>query len=315
MINVKAARDAEAESELLDAFNSWSSDRPRNAQITLGPSDLGGCREAIRATIAGDEGLPQRPRGLDGAAIGTIVGDAIEEIFEARRGVKTQVPVTILFEKLGLSVSGNSDILYIEGNCIEDLKSVNGLAEVIREGPSLKYAVQISAYTVGAVQAGLLKEGASAKLVYYDRAGVDKTFVVFTIPWEDVLGYIGIAEARLEQVFEVLDAGSPEESRWGLRDQEPGTCFYFQCPFRLNCWGGTDNWVPSGTITTEDGLDAVAEYIRARKAEKDAIAYKREARENLRGIAGVTAKAIDGLVWAVSWKPGRNDDRLDVIPM
>jgi hypothetical protein len=244
-ITVKVARDEELEAELLDAFNSWSGDRPRNAQRTLGPSSLGDCRELIRATIAGDEGIPERPRGLDGAAIGTIVGDALEGIFEARMGVQTQVPVTI----------------------------------------------------------------------HYDRAGVDKKFVAFSIPWEDVLGYIDIAEERLTQVFDVLDAGSPEESRWGLRDQEPGTCFYFQCPFRLNCWGGADNWVPSGTITTADGTNAVAEYIRARKDEKDAIAYKREARENLRGIQGVTHEKIDGLNWAVSWKPGRNDDRLDVIPM
>lgn len=314
-MNVNVARDEAMESELLQALNGWSAARPRNAQVTLGPSSLGDCRELLRATIAGDEGILERPRGLDGAAIGTIVGEALEEIFESYMGVQTQVTVTLLFEKLGIRVSGNSDILYLKNNQIQDLKSINGLAEVVREGPSLKNVIQVCAYTLGAVQTGLLQEGASASLVYYDRAGVDKKFVVFTIPWEEVLDYIAIAESRLEQVFAVLDAGSPEESRWGLRDQEPGTCFYFQCPFRLNCWGGADNWVPSGTITTDNGHDAVAEYIRARQAEKDAIAYKREARENLRGIQGVTHEPINGLHWAVSWKPGRNDDRLDVIPM
>lgn len=315
MMNVKSTRDPEMEEELLDAFNSWSSDRPRTLQRKLGPSSLGGCREYIRATIAGDEGIAERPRGLDAASIGTMVGDSLESIFEGRIGVATQVHVSIQLAKLGLTVEGHSDMLWIERQRLFDLKSKNGLAEIEREGASLENVIQISVYTVGAVQNGTLPEGSSASLVYYDRSGTDKKFLIYTFTWEELLGYVEIAESRLAQVFEVLDAGSPDESRWGLRDKEPGMCFYTQCEFRLNCWGGADNWIPASTITTEAGLAAVAEYVRARKAAKDGVAYQREAREGLRGVEGVTSVPIDGLVYAVSWKPGRNDDRLDVIPM
>lgn len=315
MITVKATRDPKMETELLDAFNSWSENRPRTLQKKIGPSSLGGCREKLRATIAGDEGIPERPRGLDAASIGTMVGDSLEEIFAGRIGVATQVPIRMEFANLGITVEGNSDIVWIERNGLLDLKSKNGLAEIQREGCSLENVIQISVYTVGAVQNGTLKEGATASLVYYDRSGTDKTFLVYTFTWEEILGYIQIAEQRLTQVFEVLDAGSPEESRWSMRDKEPGMCFYTQCEFRLNCWGGADNWVPASTITTEEGLTAVAAYVRARKDAKDGVAYQREAREGLRGVEGVTSVPIDGLIYAVSWKPGKNDDRLDVIPM
>lgn len=315
MITVNVTRDPQMEEELLDAFNSWSSDRPRDQQKKLGPSSLGDCREKIRATIAGDEGIAERPRGLDAASIGTIVGDSLEEIFEGRMGLATQVPIRIVLEKLGITVEGHSDMVWLERNSLYDLKSKNGLAETLREGASLQNVIQISAYTIGAVQSGKLLEGATASLVYYDRSGTDKTFLVFTLTWEEILGYMDVAIARLQQVFDVLEAGSPEESRWSLRDMEPGMCFYTQCAFRMNCWGGADNWVPPGVIETPDGIARVETYVRARKDAKDGVAYQREAREGLRGVEGVTKVKIDGVHWVVSWKPGKNDDRLDVIPM
>src|SRR5688572_31889046 len=97
LVVINLERDAELEDELAAAFASWESKRPRNIQVQLGPSSLGACREYIRATIAGDEGVPERPRGLDGANVGTLLGEALEQIFSAEMGMASQVPITLVF--------------------------------------------------------------------------------------------------------------------------------------------------------------------------------------------------------------------------
>lgn len=307
--------DVERGAQLLAAVNRWSAARPRNKQVTLGPSSLGGCREYIRATLAEDEGIPERTeRGLDGASIGTLLGDDLEEIFESQMAFLRQVNTQTHFQKLGLTVAGNADLVDIPGAWVGDLKSVDGLEEVRRQGPSLKYMIQVSVYLMGLIQAGVISETErpTASLIYYDRSGADKTFLVYTLSWDDILGYVSLAEERLQQVFDVLAAGSPEEMRWGLRDEEPSFCHYIQCPFRLNCWGGSE-WVPPGTIESEDGKAAVDSYVQARQAAKDAEAWKKEAREGLRGRSGVAITATGK--WAVSWKGPEGRERLDVLPM
>lgn len=310
-------RDVQFEGFLLGVVTRSELDRPRNSQVELGISDLGGCREYIRATVAGDEGRQSdRVRGLDGAIIGTVVGDALEQILGRYADAETQVPVTVRFPKLGIEVAGHADAMVPkdDGSNIEwsvlDFKSVHGLEETLKEGPSLKNLIQVSCYAIGL-------DLKSASLVYYDRSGSDRKFLVYTLDEDDIETYYELAESRLRDVFEVIDAGSPEESRWSLRDQEPGTCAFFGCPFLLNCWGGSE-WIPSTTISTEDGIARVASYLVAREEAKRADAHKKAARFALTGIEGVTS---DG-EWAVSWKETRYRDqngdpvmRLDVIPV
>jgi len=306
--------DTQLGDRLLWAVNQWSGARPRNSQVTLGPSSLGGCREYIRATLAEDEGTTDgTERGLDGANIGTLLGDALEEIFESELGFLRQVNTQTRFDQLGLTVAGNADLVDPQANWVGDLKSVDGLEEVRRQGPSLKYLIQVSVYTFGLVQLGVLADGeARASLLYYDRSGSDKTFLVYTISWDDILGYVALAEQRLRDVIAAIEAGSPEEMRWSLRDEEPSFCHYIKCPFRLNCWGGSE-WVPGGTIESQAGIAAVDSYVRARQAAKDAEAWKKEAREGLRGRAGIAITETGQ--WAVSWKGPEGRERLDVLPM
>lgn len=251
-------------------------------------------------------------RGLDGALVGTLVGDALEHVFESELAFSRQVEVTIRFEALGLTVAGSADVVDTKDNWLGDLKSVDGLEEVKRMGPSLKYLIQISVYVFGLVQMGILREGATASLLYYDRSGTDKVFHVFTIDWDEIQAYVAVAEQRLTEVLAVIEAGSPEEMRWGLRDEEPSFCHYIKCPFRMDCWGGSE-WVPSGTIDSEEGKRAVESYVQAREAAKAAEAWKKEARNNLRGFQGVSL--TESGEWAVSWKGPEGRERLDVLPL
>jgi hypothetical protein len=294
------------------AINQWQENRPRTRQVTLGPSSLGGCREYIRATLAEDEGLARTERGLDGAAVGTLLGEGLEPVFESELGFLRQVETRTSFPELGLVVAGNADLVETEDEgWVGDLKSVDGLEETRRQGPSLKYWIQVSTYTFGLVQAGVLT-APSASLIYYDRSGSDKSFLVYTISWDEILGYIALAEQRLQEVIHVLEAGSPEEMRWQLRDEEPSFCHYIQCPFRMNCWGGSD-WLPGDTIESADGKEAVDSYVKARQAAKDAETWKKSAREGLRGRQGIAITETGK--WAVSWKGPEGRERLDVLPL
>jgi len=319
--------------QLADFLNnevaSWDNERPRSQQVTLGPSELGGCREFIRATVAQDPGLPET--GFKAAAfMGTAVGDMIERIFGERLMAILQREVSIQMGRTGITVAGSADAIIpptvskrvakgsrvfeiLAGGLVLDIKSKDGLAEIEKYGASLENLIQISVYLVGAVAEGLLSKDSYGVLLYVDRSGSTKRFTTITIDYDEATRWIDLAEERLMDVDEVLAKGSPEEDRWALRDKSPAWCFAVQCPFRENCWGGSEHR-PTGQITHPDELEAVSRYVTARDLEKQAIELKAAANKSLAGVAGITP---DGTT--VSWtSTGRRDPtgepamRLDV---
>ena len=306
---------------LLDnAVSQWQADRPRSKQKLLGPSSLGGCREYIRATIMGDEPADDGPevRGVDAAFIGTVVGDALEEILAQYLGALTQVNCTVTLPKTKLVVSGNSDLVFVDQQVLADLKGCDSLSEVIadlaKEGfhpknKYFKYAVQVAVYVLALVQAGKLRPGATARLVFFERSGKAKKFLAIPFSWESLMKFIDLAEERLQQVQKVIEKGSPEESRWELRDQSTSLCFYTKCPFRLNCWKGGD-WVPNREITGEDEIAVVDSFVENREAEKQAKIRKELNRETMLELFPDGGTTKD---WAVSFR-GPNKS-LYVIPL
>lgn len=313
--------DEEFGAKLDGAVAAAEAARPRTQQKTLGPSSVGGCREYIRATVAGDPGIPERPRGVDPAFIGTVVGDALENIFEQYLGATTQIQCKVTLPRSGLVIAGNSDAVFVDANIVTDLKGCDSFAEVIydlkrhgflnpkRSGKYFKYAVQIAIYVLALVQAGILEQGATARLVFFERSGKAKKFLVIPLEWDALMKAIDLAEDRLGDVVRVLNAGSPEPARWGLRDQEPSLCFYTQCPFRIACWGDSEH-VPTGEITGENEIQLIEDFIVAREDEKGVKARRANIKEELRPIAGgITPKIVapgvpdnDGFI--LSW---RND--------
>jgi hypothetical protein len=299
--------------ELTASIVRWQEQRPRNRQTAIGPSGIGGCREFLRATMNEEEGIPERPRAIDAAFVGTVVGDAIEAIWGADPafpGITTQ-PRIVTKLPLGLTIAGNGDAVQSPSPAVPkgrllDLKSKDKLAEILREGPSLENMIQVSVYLLGAFQQGLVEEGAYAALVYFDRSGADKKFVAGRLEWDAAMRFIDLLKARIEEVAGVIAAGSPDESRWNLRDKPPSWCFATQCPFRMACWGGSAS-VPTGSITHPLELDAVSRYLIARQEEKDAAARKAAAREELKPIVGITAGPVAGASRPVivSWSGNR----------
>lgn len=312
-----SAEVAEFGQALGDGIHQAMTDYQNNAARTqqsaarvLGMSDLGGCREYIRATVGGE------PR--DGtialkwaAAVGTAVGDWVEQAIGAMfPDAVLQETVTLMHkvtDDLTISVTGHLDAR-IGRSAIVDLKTKDGLTEVIREGASWENLVQVSGYLVGAHQMGLVDDDASAHLVYLDRSGSESVPHVISIPMERALLILEANAERLQDVAAALASG-----RTAPRDKPESWCFNVGCPFYKLCWEGYE---PSGVIEHPDELKAVREFVEARAAANEANALRLAKRAALKGIEGRT-QGLDGMPeqvvrWTITAGQHRESEKLEV---
>ena len=284
---------------ILQALKDQENARPRSQQLHLGPSELGGCREYIRNVMAGTPVQPS-DEWPAAAVVGTLVGDHVEAVAAQYLGATTQRPITTMLPN-GLLVSGTADIIMEDENIVADGKTKDGFAGVERYGPSLENIIQVSIYALGCVQNGYLKEGATGILLYIDRSGDRQDVLEVVLDWETMMRHIDLVCARLDEVLDAQEHVDQGEVEWarGLRDKTPPFCYSekVMCPFRDLCWKGSE-WVPDAVIEDPSTLEAVARFVAAREVEKNAADVKRDMREQLIGVSGVTP---DG--WAVTW-PG-----------
>jgi hypothetical protein len=290
---------------VMAAIGDWQQNAPRTKQSTqriLGMSEMGGCREYVRATIAGDPKGP--PESLKWAAyLGTAIGDHIEGIL-GEMGFHTQEDAVVTLPRTGITVRGHLDARTNDG--IIDLKTRDGLADVRREGPPFKEKAQISGYFVGKVQEGVVDKNATGHLVYLDRSGKENEPFVWSVTYEVALAILDAVEDRLVDVQTAL---ATKVSQTYLRDEPESWCYAISCPFYAACWEG---YVPTNKITHPRALDAVRRLVENRDDEKGAKERREAAREDLRGVEGVTP---DGVVvrWTISnTESGGVADRLDV---
>jgi hypothetical protein len=283
-------RDEILEQVLLEAVIQEERERPRSAQRTVGPSEVGGCRELLRSKIyeSGEDDAPEEHWSL-AAHIGTVMGDELERIFGKRLDAVTQQRITTVLEELGVSVTGSSDVIFERDNLLIDLKSTATMASIMWEGPKLGYYIQIALYVWGAVQAGILQAGAEGRIVYYERSGNYQGFVAVVVSWEAICNFVEIAQQRLTDVVEAqdaLEAGDPT-LKHELRDYSPSYCFStkVECPRRYACWGGSE-WAPVEIITDPNHLSAARRYVEGRTSKQSGEAMMAEARSELVGVEG-----------------------------
>lgn len=283
--------------DLLAALVDHEQKRPRSVQIHLGPSELGGCREYIRNVMMGS--VQQADSEWPTAAVvGTLLGDHLEAVAGESLDALTQVPVTTTLPN-GLVVSGHADMVFVERNVLADVKTKVGLSEVRKEGPSLENCVQVSIYTLGLVQMGILQEGASASLIYADRGGTEQVLYEVTLDWERIQYFIGVVVERLGDVLEAqehIDQGEVEWAR-ALRDKTPPFCYSprVMCPFRDLCWEGSE-WVPHDMIEDPEVIAVVEQFVLVRDSYNQSAALRGELRERLRGVSGLTPSG-----YSVNW--------------
>lgn len=302
---------------IVDAIASARENSARTQQSkarVLGMSDLGGCREFIRATIAGEPRGPV-PSLKWAAEVGTAIGDHVEGIL-GFNGFQTQETVVLKLPRTGIEVTGHLDEKDVVDDSILDNKTVDGLADVMREGPSFKNKVQISGYLVAEVQTGGLTPEATGHLVYFDRSGKQGEPYVWSLTYEMALQILDAAEERLLDVQHALATGTRNGRDGRLMTDEPESwCRAIQCPFYAACW---DGYQPTGDITHEREIDAVRRRLAALADVKDATSRSESAKQDLRGVEGVVKEGPHkGTVvkWTISdMGNGRMSERLEVRP-
>lgn len=296
--------------EIRDAVITWDNNRARSQQSAarvLGMSNLGGCREYIRATVAGD--AKELPTRLNLPAVaGTALGALVEEAATVHiPGMVAQGSVTVTLPKSGITVTGSTDLRKNRKNVI-DLKTKDGLDGVRYEGPGLDNLVQLSGYMVGLLQAGEVDDDATGHLVYIDRSGRERDFWTYSITMEEAHTYLAAADERLEDVALALQTG---EVASYLRDKPESWCFAVQCEFYKQCWEG---YMPTERLHPDEEK-AVKLYADGRDRAKEGVNMQREAKALLYTDADHNVQGV-GQELEIKWVPteSRNGiyDKIDV---
>lgn len=254
----------------------WQNESPRTQQSTmrvLGMSELGGCREYIRASVAGDPKGPST-RVKWAAALGTWIGDGLEQALVAKvKGARAQSVVTVHLPLTNITVTGHTDAILLRKRLI-DFKTRDGIDDVMKEGAKFKELVQISGYLLAAVRAGELDKDATGHLIYVDRSGNTPHFWVVSVTYEEAQGYLHAADERLLEVARALATGY---SQGYLRDEPESWCFHVECPFYATCW---DGYTPADILDHPDHEAAAAKYDEARAEVKKWTSIQRNARKH-----------------------------------
>ncbi|WKW84917.1 Cas4 family exonuclease [Microbacterium phage SallyK] len=339
-------RDVELEQRLLEAVIADRNAQPRSQQLQIGPSEVGGCRELLRAGLFEPPAEAEPETNWAAAAhVGQVMGADLERIFGERVNALLQQRYSTLFGMFGISISGGADLTFLDGDQISDLKSIDDmgstlydlnrdaqaietLLSIYREGllfaknietadggyeltgvildkvAKLSNYIQIAIYVMGAMQAGIISEHGTGRLVFYDRSGNYQGFVAAVIPTEWVWMFYTIGQMRIGQVVQAQTAydatgGNPAVIAT-LRDKAPSFCFSpkVMCPRRMHCWAGSE-WTADNQITDPEQVAAMNRYDTARDLAKIADGMKRAAKTALDGVSGV---APDGkmLTWTRS---------------
>lgn len=278
---------AQVEARFYGALLKHTQDQPRTQQsqeYRMGASDLGMCRSFIKHLINQvpyDEDKMKDPKWA--AFVGSAVGDRLEQAYlHSYPGTLVQAEFETTFPS-GRVVPGHTDVVDVELNAVFDIKSKDGLEMVKAGGPSRPNRYQIATYLRGLVQAGILKEGARAFLVYVDRSGKDPMPYVVEVVVDDAL---------INEIDEFVGDGiyAAVNGVEAPKDQPYNFCETY-CAFFQSCRGGET--YAEGIIEDEEAHVALKMFVEARETAKNAESRKKMAGEVLGRYSGVIV-ADDG---------------------
>lgn len=282
---------------------------PRTLQSTkrvLGLSEIGGCREYIRASITGERKDPEPFKWS--AFVGTALGDYVEGIMARDSDATTQEVVTVTLPRTKIEATGHLDMRWSSTDDLVDLKTRDkeGMAEVRRDGPPFKNQAQLACYFKALVDAGKMTTDGFAHLMYLDRSGKDDNFYTWTIDWERALLIIDALEDRLLDVAGAISRGD----YFATRDEPQTYCQNIGCPFAWRCWEG---YLPSNKITHPEEIRKIDEFDAARSEAEEANKYRQAKRDACEGISGTLP---DGRVaeWKIIDSPHGPSTRFNLYP-
>jgi PD-(D/E)XK nuclease superfamily len=270
----------------------YAEESPRTQQSrkgTLGPSDIGFCRQ--KAALVTREIQPSDERSTAAAQIGTAVHAYLADVFTAYHPdwIIEADKVTATLPS-GVEISGTPDIIATDWNAVIDIKTVDGFEWVKREGTSQNHKMQRHLYALGAVQAGLVKEDdLLVGNLYIDRSGREQEPYLTIEPFDPSL-----TDEIDSWIGDVIYAVKHGED--AARDIPAPVCEKI-CEFYTVCRG--DLPVEEGGELIEDTLriDAVRMFVDGRDLEKTGSAMKREAVAILSESNGIAS--VDGVRFQV----------------
>ncbi len=253
---------------VVDAVKGHTMRQPRSqqqAEHRIGASEIGLCRSYLKYMTEGVEYDADKVDRIKWPAfVGSAVGDRVEEAYlDEHPNALTQADFDCTLPS-GKVIGCHSDIIDPDLNVLIDIKTKDGIALV---QASRQYRYQVAIYLRGAIQAGLLEEGARAFLVYMDRSGGEEIPKAIEVVVDEWL-YVEIDEWIDEAMYAVenqLDA--PRDMEWPFCESS--------CPFFLTCRAGQS--FSEGLIEGEEVQMALKEHLQAKADAKDAADRKKEA--------------------------------------
>lgn len=240
----------------------------------VGVSDLFSCMEKVRRTVTE---TPWTDVPSTGAA---WVGSAIHEAAAAAR--RETFPHLLIEQELhitlpsGLTILGHADEIDPDEPSVTDLKSVDGLAAIRKNGPDENQRIQRAVYYYGAMQAGLVGPEGVCRNIWIDRSGKDPEPFVSQEPFD--MAYVQAADLWLTHVVDAVKDGSEAPKEWPL-----WKCKNF-CPWFTAC-RGRDR---AEQVTDHpDTIAAAQEVYESRRTEKTAKELVQDGIRRLDGFEGV----------------------------
>ena len=166
--------------------------RPRSLQAEIGWSEVGGCRAYMGFRL--DEAYPE-DTDTWAAQRGTALDEYAGPVLAAALGARYQVPVTYR------GIPGHADLLHSEADWVTDMKAPElGNAKAWAADPSALWQkrVQVHGYAAGGIEAGLLTEGCTVRLLVMPSGGTFADWWTWEEPFDRAL-----ADAGAERLAEV----------------------------------------------------------------------------------------------------------------
>jgi len=266
--------------ELIKALVGKDQTRGRSTQVSVGPSEIGGCSRRLWYRV--NQHPESNPDTLRLAAImGTAIHSAIEEAMSGKPGIELEVEV----EWNG--TMGHIDCIDVENKTIWDWKTTtkSGLSFF----PSQQYIEQIHLYGFLAAKNGYDIE--TVGLIVLCRDGNELDIREHSEPYDEQIALASLA--KLQRVKEMFDPPAPEK--------EFAFCSKY-CPYFGDQCQGKDQGDPKELITNLEVAQAAQEYLDIARTVKDLEARQSALKPVLEGSNGMTA---DGVVIKWSEVSGR----------
>jgi hypothetical protein len=213
--------EVDIRTELTEIINWWSRNIPRNAQIRVGPSDIGTpCDRELAYRLTGmppvqySDPLPS----IVGTATHSWMADAVQK-FEAahgfqRYGVEMKVAPDVV-------LSGSTDLYHYDRQLVLDWKfpGPDAFRDMKKQGFSQRYRVQLNLYGLGHIRAG--RPVTHVGIVGMSRSGALRDMWVKIEPYDEQVALDALA--RMYRIGNLIDKEGilDDPSRWSMIDSTP----------------------------------------------------------------------------------------------